>query len=116
MTGFLSLMIRFLRWLLRRPALARRSHPHAAVDRQSCASDEPGPIRSEEHHGVRHVGDLAEPRERRLPDYAADCGFGAREKAGGHHIARQLHAHVSRNEARIDAIDADAVAELARLH
>ena len=35
---------------------------------------------------------------------------------GGHHVAGQLHAHVSRNEARIDAIDADAIAELARLH
>ena len=49
-------------------------------------------------------------------DDAADCGFRARGEADRHHVAGELHAHVGRNEARIDAIDAHAIAELARLH
>ena len=41
-------------------------HSHAAVDRKPGAGDEPGRVGSEEHDGVRHVRDLAQPAERGL--------------------------------------------------
>ena len=41
--------------------VAHGSHPHSAVDRQADSVDEARGVGGQEHHGVGHVGDLAEP-------------------------------------------------------
>ena len=60
-------------------------------------------------------GDLAEAAERRLLDDGADRRLGAREQAELGHVDGELHAHRRRDQAGIDAVDADAEAELAGL-
>ena len=59
--------------------------------------------------------DLAQPSGRRQPDDGPDACLDAREQAQLGAVDGELHAHRRRHEAGVDAVDADAVAELARL-
>ena len=80
------------------------------------AGDEAGRVGAQEHHGVGHVGDLAEAPGGVCSMTAPTAASGAREQAGRDHVAGELHAHLGRHQAGVDAVDAHAVAELAGLH
>src|ERR1700757_1770447 len=90
------------RWARR--LLSALLHAHAAVDRQSDAGDEARIVRAQKHCGVADIADLGEPAERRLFHHRADCGVDVGREPYLHDVAGELHAHVGRYQAGIDAI------------
>ena len=73
-------------------------------------------VGGEEDHRVGHVLDLAEPAERGQLDHRADGRLGGREQPERGHVLGQPGAHLGRHQPGVDAVDPDAVAELAGLH
>src|SRR2546421_1841551 len=92
------------------------SHTHPAIDRQANTGDKTGRVGGQEHHYVGHVGNLAEPTERRQTDNGSGRGFRARVEPECRHIYGELSAHLGGHEPRVNAVHSHAVAELARLH
>src|SRR6266567_3121829 len=91
------------------------SHAHAAVDGQPGAGDEAGRVGGEEDHRVGHVGDLAQAALRGETNHRADGIGQAREQADVHDVLSQLVAHLGRDQAGVDAVHPDGVAEPAGL-
>ena len=83
---------------------------------QSGAGDEARGVGGQEHDRVGHVGHLAEPAGRRQLDDRADRLLGRPEQAQRRDVVGQARAHRGRHQPGVDAVHADAVPELARLH
>ena len=94
----------------------RRSHAHAAIDRQADAGDEARRVGQRNTAASacrrpRRAGRAGSARRRRRPPRSTS---GARPTVDD--VVGELHAHVGRDQAGVDAVDAHAVAELAGFH
>src|SRR5580704_18076027 len=94
-------------------SLISPSHPHAAVDGQPGAGDEPGTVGGEEHHRVRDVRHLAKPAKRGQPDDSARRLLRTGEQADAGAVHGELVAHLGGDKAWVDAVHPYPVAELA---
>ena len=79
------------------------------------SGDESRGVGGQEHNGVSHVVHFTEAAERGEADDVSDCCFGAGPETELLHVRRESETHLRGDKTRVDAVDADSVAELARL-